>query len=112
MRFIETLSGKRLDPPPIWIMRQAGRYLPEYRAIRETETDFISFCLNPNKACEVTVQPIKRYQFDASIIFSDILLIPWAMDRNVHFVNGIGPKLNILNSLLFKKTSSKRFDLL
>ena len=99
MRFIETLSGKRLNPPPIWIMRQAGRYLPEYRAIRETEPDFISFCLNPNKACRVTIQPIKRYQFDASIIFSDILLIPWAMDRNVHFVHGIGPRLNALNSL-------------
>ena len=99
MRFIETLSGKRLNPPPIWIMRQAGRYLPEYRAIRQTESDFIAFCLNPNKACEVTVQPIKRYQFDASIIFSDILLIPWAMDRNVRFINGVGPKLDVLNSL-------------
>ena len=99
MQFIETLSGKRLNPPPIWIMRQAGRYLPEYRAIRQTEPDFISFCLNPNKACEVTIQPIKRYQFDASIIFSDILLIPWAMNRNVHFLTGKGPKLDILHSL-------------
>ena len=99
MRFIETLSGKRLDPPPVWIMRQAGRYLPEYRAVRQTEPDFISFCLNPNKACEVTIQPIRRYEFDASIIFSDILLIPWAMDRNVRFINGIGPKLDILSSI-------------
>ena len=99
MRFIKTLSGKRLSPPPIWIMRQAGRYLPEYRAIRQTEPDFISLCLNPNKACEVTVQPIKRYQFDASIIFSDILIIPWAMDRNVRFIKGVGPKLDIVNSL-------------
>ena len=99
MRFIETLSGKRLNPPPIWIMRQAGRYLPEYRSIRQTEPDFISFCLNPGKACEVTIQPIKRYQFDASIIFSDILLIPWAMNRNVRFIDGIGPKLEILSSL-------------
>ena len=99
MRFIETLSGKRLNPPPIWIMRQAGRYLPEYRAIRQTEPDFISFCLSPEKACEVTIQPIRRYQFDASIIFSDILLIPWAMNRNVRFVTGVGPKLDILSSL-------------
>ena len=99
MKFIQTLSGKHLNPPPIWIMRQAGRYLPEYRAIRQTEPDFISFCLNPNKACEVTVQPIERYQFDASIIFSDILLIPWAMGRSVRFIEGIGPKLNALNSL-------------
>ena len=99
MRFIEVLSGKRLDPPPIWIMRQAGRYLPEYRAIRQTEPNFISFCLNPNKACEVTIQPIKRYQFDASIIFSDILIIPGAMERNVRFINGTGPKLEVINSL-------------
>ena len=98
MRFIDTLSGKRSDPPPIWIMRQAGRYLPEYIAIRQTEPDFISFCLNPDKACEVTIQPITRYQFDASIIFSDILLIPWAMKRNVRFIDGVGPKLDILNS--------------
>ena len=99
MRFTETLSGTRLHPPPIWIMRQAGRYLPEYRAIRKTEPDFISFCLNANKACEVTLQPINRYQFDASIIFSDILLIPWAMNRNVRFIKGIGPKLDVLYSL-------------
>lgn len=99
MKFTEALSGKRINPPPIWIMRQAGRYLPEYRAIRQTEPDFISFCLNPNKACEVTIQPVKRYQFDASIIFSDILLIPWAMGRNVRFIDGTGPKLDVLHSL-------------
>ena len=99
MKLIETLSGKRSNPPPIWIMRQAGRYLPEYRAVRQTEPDFISFCLNPKKACKVTVQPIKRYEFDASIIFSDILLIPWAMNRNVRFISGIGPKLDVLTSL-------------
>ena len=99
MRFIESLRGKRLNPPPIWIMRQAGRYLPEYRAIRQTEPDFISFCLNPDKACKVTLQPIDRYKFDASIIFSDILLIPWAMERNVRFINGVGPKLDVLDSL-------------
>ena len=71
----------------------------EYKAIRETENDFISFCLNPDKACEVTLQPIKRYEFDASIIFSDILLIPWAMNRNVHFISGKGPKLDSLKSI-------------
>ena len=99
MRFIEVLKGKRLDPPPIWIMRQAGRYLPEYKKVRETEPDFISFCLNPHKASEVTLQPIKRYRFDASIIFSDILLIPWAMNRNVRFITGSGPKLDKLISV-------------
>ena len=99
MRFTKVLNGQRLDPPPIWIMRQAGRYLPEYQQVRKTETDFISFCLNPNKACEVTLQPIKRFQFDASIIFSDILLITWAMERNVRFVPGTGPKLDKLTSI-------------
>ena len=99
MRFIKTLTGTRLDPPPIWIMRQAGRYLPEYRAVRQEEPNFISFCLNPDKASQVTLQPIKRYNFDASIIFSDILLIPWAMERNVRFISGEGPKLDPLNNM-------------
>ena len=108
MRFIEVLNGKRLDPPPIWIMRQAGRYLPEYRMVRQSENDFISFCLNPEKSCEVTLQPIKRFKFDASIIFSDILLIPWAMDRNVRFINGVGPKLNSVNSVKDIKVFSNK----
>jgi len=99
MRFIETLNGIRHDPPPIWIMRQAGRYLPEYREVRQTTPDFISFCLNSDKATEVTLQPIKRYNFDASIIFSDILLIPWAMNRNVHFIPGKGPVLDKLDTV-------------
>lgn len=99
MRFIDTLNGMRHDPPPIWIMRQAGRYLPEYKRVRQTTSDFISFCLDPEKATEVTLQPIKRYGFDASIIFSDILLIPWAMDRNVQFITGKGPVLDKLVSV-------------
>ena len=99
MRFIETLHGKRLNPLPIWIMRQAGRYLPEYRKVRQTESNFISLCLNPDKTSEITLQPIKRYGFDASIIFSDILLIPWAMNRNVRFIKGVGPKLDAISSL-------------
>ena len=72
-------------------MRQAGRYLAEYRAVRASEPDFISFCLNPKKAVEVTLQPIDRFGFDAAIIFSDILMVPWALDRNVRFVTGEGP---------------------
>jgi len=73
--------------------------LPAYRNVRQTEADFISFCLNPEKAAEVTLQPIRRYNFDASIIFSDILIIPWAMDRNVRFIKGTGPVLDKLTSV-------------
>jgi len=79
------------------MMRQAGRYLPEYRAVRATQKDFISFCLNPEKACEVTLQPIERFDFDAAIIFSDILMVPWALDRNVRFIPGTGPQLDPLD---------------
>ena len=92
--FLDTLHGQATQKRPIWLMRQAGRYLAEYRAVRASEPDFISFCLNPEKAVEVTLQPIDRFGFDAAIIFSDILMVPWALDRNVHFVTGEGPKLD------------------
>ena len=92
--FLDTLSGRQSEKRPIWLMRQAGRYLAEYRAVRASEPDFISFCLNPKKAVEVTLQPIDRFGFDAAIIFSDILMVPWALDRNVRFVTGEGPKLD------------------
>ena len=88
---INTLAGVKPAQTPIWMMRQAGRYLAEYRAVRQNQKDFISFCLNSEKACEVTLQPIERFDFDAAIIFSDILMVPWALDRNVHFIPGTGP---------------------
>ena len=94
--FLKTLRGERADQTPIWMMRQAGRYLQEYRTIRATQKDFISFCLNPELASTVTLQPIKRYGFDAAIIFSDILLIPWAMGLNVRFKAGTGPLLDAI----------------
>ena len=78
-------------------MRQAGRYLAEYRAIRATQKDFISFCLNPEKASAVTLQPIARYGFDAAIIFSDILMVPWALEQNVRFQPNSGPLLDPLD---------------
>ena len=98
MLFLDTIAGKKSSQTPIWIMRQAGRYLKEYRDVRATTSDFISFCLTPDKACEVTLQPIRRYDFDAAIIFSDILIVPWALNRNVHFITGEGPKCTPLGS--------------
>ena len=113
MLLIDSLAGKKTSQTPIWIMRQAGRYLKEYRDVRATTSDFISFCLTPDKACEVTLQPIRRYDFDAAIIFSDILIVPWALNRNVHFITGEGPKCNpmmpddIIDDALIADFSSK-----
>lgn len=94
--FLKTLAGQKMPIPPIWMMRQAGRYLKEYRDVRETTPDFISFCLDAEKASNVTIQPITRFGFDAAIIFSDILMVPWALDRNVRFKPNHGPMLDPL----------------
>lgn len=94
--FLDTINGQKQDRTPVWIMRQAGRYLKEYRAIRNTQKDFITFCLNPKQASAVTLQPIARYGFDAAIIFSDILLVPWALEQNVQFKPNVGPLLDAL----------------
>ena len=99
MKITECLSGQKHEIPPLWIMRQAGRYLPEYRAVRQTTSDFISFCLDSEKAAEVTLQPIKRFNMDAAIIFSDILMINWAMKRNVEFISGTGPVMTPLKDV-------------
>ena len=85
MNFLNTLNGKITSQPPIWIMRQAGRYLPEYRFIRSTELNFIEFCLNAEKASEVTCQPINKFNLDAAIIFSDILLIPHMLGHSLFY---------------------------
>ena len=95
--FIKTVNGHKQTKTPTWMMRQAGRYLAEYRAVRATQKDFISFCLNPEQASAVTLQPIARYGFDAAIIFSDILMVPWALERNVRFQPNIGPLLDPLD---------------
>lgn len=94
---VTTLNGTKSTRTPVWIMRQAGRYLREYRDIRKTQKDFISFCLNPEQASLVTLQPITRYNLDAAIIFSDILLVPWAMNLNVRFKTGVGPLLDSID---------------
>ena len=96
-KLLQTIQGEVLANPPMWLMRQAGRYLPEYKKVRETTSSFLEFCYNPDKATEVTLQPIERFGFDASIIFSDILVIPDAMGMDVSFVKGEGPKLKVLN---------------
>ena len=96
--FLQTLAGEASSPPPIWLMRQAGRYLPEYREIRRGAKGFLDLCYTPELAVEVTLQPIRRYGFDAAILFSDILVIPDALDCGVTFVEGEGPKLETIRN--------------
>ena len=91
---LRALSGETLSVPPIWIMRQAGRYLPEYRATRAEAGDFLALCYTPELAAEVTLQPIRRYGFDAAILFADILLVPQALGLDLWFVTGEGPRLS------------------
>lgn len=90
---LRVLAGEAVWPPPVWIMRQAGRYLPEYRATRAQAGSFLDLCYNPELAAEVTLQPIRRYGFDAAIMFSDILVVPHALGQKVWFVEGEGPRL-------------------
>lgn len=93
MKLLDVLNGNRSETPPIWFMRQAGRHLPEYLEIRSTCKNFIDFCFTPEKAAEVTLQPVRRYDMDAAILFADILLIPIGLGRKVEFIKGTGPVL-------------------
>jgi uroporphyrinogen decarboxylase len=93
---LRVLNGEHEAVPPIWLMRQAGRYLPEYRAVREKAGGFLDLCFNPELATEVTLQPVRRFGFDAAILFSDILVVPLALGRKVWFVEGEGPRLEPL----------------
>lgn len=95
-KLLRSLAGETMDVPPVWLMRQAGRYLPEYRATRAQAGDFLSLCYNPELAAEVTLQPIRRFGFDASILFADILLIPQALGADLWFVTGEGPRLSTI----------------
>ncbi len=104
-KILRALAGEVLETPPIWMMRQAGRYLPEYRATRAEAGDFLSLCYNSELAAEVTLQPIRRFGFDAAILFADILLLPQALGADLWFVTGEGPRLSTL-------TKSTEFDAL
>ncbi len=97
-RLLSVLSNQTLERPPIWFMRQAGRFLPEYRELRARAPDFIGFCLNPTMAAEATLQPMRRFALDAAIVFADILLIPKALGQKVWFEAGEGPRLGELPS--------------
>lgn len=96
---IQALQGQTTPRPPVWFMRQAGRYLPEYRELRAKAPDFIAFCMNPEMAAEATLQPMRRFGFDAAIVFADILLIPGALGQKVWFEAGEGPRLGALPSV-------------
>jgi len=93
-RFLQPFAGEAVSPPPIWLMRQAGRYLPEYRETRSQAGGFLDLCYSPELACEVTLQPIRRYGFDAAILFADILIVPDALGQKVSFAEGEGPRLD------------------
>lgn len=96
-KIMRVLNGETIAPPPLWLMRQAGRYLPEYRETRSKLASFLDLCYSPDHAVEVTLQPIRRYGFDAAILFSDILVIPDALGRNVRFLEGHGPQMDAID---------------
>ena len=90
---LAVLRGERRDPPPMWLMRQAGRYLPEYRELRASKGGFLDLAYDPEAAAEITLQPLRRFGFDGAILFSDILVVPHAMGMDLSFVAGEGPRL-------------------
>lgn len=109
-KLLDVLAGETHAVPPVWLMRQAGRYLPEYRQVREQAGGFLDLCFNPELAAEVTLQPVRRFGFDAAILFSDILVVPLALERTVEFLAGEGPKLEPLTDASGLKTLRGEID--
>ena len=105
----EVIKNKKTNLNPIWIMRQAGRYLPEFRDIRRKNTDFIKLCLNHKLSAEITLQPLKRFELDAAIIFSDILMVPYGLNQKVEFKKNFGPILGELNLQEISNFNEKEF---
>src|ERR1700743_1358763 len=95
---LDVLAGRQVDHVPIWLMRQAGRYLPEYRKLRKQSGSLLHLCLTPKLATEITLQPIRRFDFDAAILFADILLIPYALGQKLEFRDGDGPVLEKISN--------------
>lgn len=106
---IDVLNGEAVFPPPIWMMRQAGRYLPEYRETRRQAGSFLDLCYNPELAVEVTLQPIRRFDFDASILFSDILVVPHALGRDLRFEEGKGPLMTPIQAPEIERLDTSAF---
>ncbi|TWG88987.1 uroporphyrinogen decarboxylase [Mesorhizobium sp. J18] len=108
-KIVRALKGETIFPPPLWMMRQAGRYLPEYRATRKKAGSFLDLCYNPDLATEVTMQPIRRFGFDAAILFSDILVIPHALGRDLDFVEGRGPVMTPIRGEEISRLDGRSF---
>ncbi|MEI6986146.1 MAG: uroporphyrinogen decarboxylase family protein, partial [Rhodospirillaceae bacterium] len=107
---LKALAGQILPQPPFWLMRQAGRYLPEYREVRRQAGSFIDLCLSPDLACEVTMQPLRRYGMDGAILFSDILMVPYGLGQKLNYIDGEGPELEpITNPGDFIRLSTEMF---
>jgi uroporphyrinogen decarboxylase len=105
----QCIKEKKISLKPIWLMRQAGRYLPEFRDVRKINTNFIKLCLNSNLSSEITLQPLKRFNLDAAIIFSDILIVPYALGQSVEFKKDFGPELNNLDLEIILQTKESDF---
>ena len=104
------LLNKKINCKSIWFMRQAGRYLPEFQKIRSKNQNFIKLCLNSELSSEITLQPIKRFDLDSAIIFSDILMVPYALGQDVKFTKDLGPQLGDFNLNVFLKNEKKEFS--